>query len=226
MNGRHGNLMLNRIPISLVIAATCLLQTSGSWATESRVTKYRYDYGQTVSSVTDGNQQVLCDNCPALLRLVPYVEPKKIAMAVAAPKAELKPWVSQKTVVEPPPVAKDQSAVAQDRLPRMHVTHFKLDSSRIPATEASAIKRFVQSLPAGVAVSVKVDGHTCTTGPARHNLVLSRRRAAAVAAVLAKQGVTVDKETGYGARFATGRRKPADRRAEIIIKESDANGKR
>jgi outer membrane protein OmpA-like peptidoglycan-associated protein len=71
---------------------------------------------------------------------------------------------------------------------------------------------------------VEVEGHTDSTGPAKYNLELSRRRAEAVLAFLGSRGVPLERlrARGYGeaqpvADNATEGGRRRNRRVDIVI---------
>jgi len=73
---------------------------------------------------------------------------------------------------------------------------------------------------------IEVDGHTDTSGPQRYNLVLSMRRARAVATELVRDGVPLAAINiqGYGEAqplvpTGDGVREPLNRRVEIILQQ-------
>ena len=71
-----------------------------------------------------------------------------------------------------------------------YVTHgilFDTDSDQIKAESAPVIKMIAKGLEANPALRLMVEGHTDSVGSADHNLDLSKRRAAAVKAVLVSQ---------------------------------------
>ena len=81
------------------------------------------------------------------------------------------------------------------------VIHFDTDSARISADSMAILAKaatVIKAAPSGT--RIEVGGHTDNTGDAAANLTLSRDRAAAVVAQLAKDGVdpAALSSEGYG----------------------------
>jgi outer membrane protein OmpA-like peptidoglycan-associated protein len=71
-----------------------------------------------------------------------------------------------------------------------YVTHgilFDTDSDRIKPESAAVIRMVANGLQATPSMSLRIEGHTDSTGDVAHNLDLSRRRAEAVKSVLVTQ---------------------------------------
>jgi outer membrane protein OmpA-like peptidoglycan-associated protein len=67
--------------------------------------------------------------------------------------------------------------------------NFETDSARITPDSAYIIDQFVALLKAYPSSTIRIEGHTDSTGDAAHNLILSSDRAAAVKSELEKKGI-------------------------------------
>lgn len=94
--------------------------------------------------------------------------------------------------------------------------------------DLARIARFVQEHPER---SLRIEGHTDSTGPAEYNLRLSEARAEAVKSVLVRHGVPPDRvdATGFGqsqpvASNATAAGRQQNRRVEIVVADPQTIG--
>jgi outer membrane protein OmpA-like peptidoglycan-associated protein len=91
------------------------------------------------------------------------------------------------------PTSKVEQRVVRRSESRAAETYFDLGKSGLPAKSTSELDALLAGLKAAgqsCSVSFTVEGHTCPTGPDRNNLALSQKRADAVKAYLAKNGIT------------------------------------
>jgi len=84
--------------------------------------------------------------------------------------------------------------------PGDYAVFFGHDKADIDTDAAKTIRQAAESFKTGNYTSVAVIGHTDTTGPRSYNMDLSKRRADATRAELARDGVPMDKivSTGSG----------------------------
>lgn len=100
-----------------------------------------------------------------------------------------------------------------------YVTHgilFDTDSDRLKTESGAVLKQVAAALIKNPSLKLEIDGYTDSVGDAAHNLDLSKRRAQAVAGVLASQfGVDAGRLTvnGFGAAKPIGSNDTSDGRA-------------
>ncbi len=78
---------------------------------------------------------------------------------------------------------------AGETLLRLEGVNFAFDSSELTAESEGILSQAVQELQEAASVSVRVEGHTDSTGSEAYNLKLSQRRAEAVVDYLISQGI-------------------------------------
>ncbi|MCL4158968.1 UNVERIFIED_CONTAM: hypothetical protein GTU68_065068 [Idotea baltica] len=75
---------------------------------------------------------------------------------------------------------------------------FETNSTELSTDGKIALMPLVEVLKAHPQSSVDVVGHTDSTGAAEYNLMISKKRAAAVAAYIEEQGIEADRITASG----------------------------
>ena len=123
----------------------------------------------------------------------------------------------------PPPVAGAPPPPPAPPQPSSYLVFFDLNSAALGPGASEVVQLAANAYRAGAPVTVQVTGYTDTSGSYRYNERLSVRRARAVAATLAQDGVP------SGAMVVTGRgendlrvptpdgvREPQNRRVEIV----------
>ena len=75
---------------------------------------------------------------------------------------------------------------------------FETNSTELSSEGKSALMPLVEVLQAHPQSSVNVVGHTDSTGAAEYNMMISKKRAAAVAAYIEEQGIEADRITASG----------------------------
>ena len=122
----------------------------------------------------------------------------------------------------PPPPAPVQQTMTPD--PLDFVVYFELDKANLSSNAQDIIAQAADEALGHEISSVKVEGHTDTSGTSAHNQELSERRAANVRGALESQGVpgSLINVDAYGeSRPATttgdGVREPLNRRSEVTI---------
>jgi outer membrane protein OmpA-like peptidoglycan-associated protein len=103
--------------------------------------------------------------------------------------------------------------------------YFGLDSARLSAEAETTLNEVSQSFMTGAPARVMVIGYTDTSGPSDYNILLSQRRAEAVARALAQRGIASEVMTleAYGEErlavpTADGVVEKMNRRVEIMFK--------
>lgn len=144
----------------------------------------------------------------------------------AAPAPTPVPVAAPQVAPQLPP---QQTAYAPEpqpapRVSRKYNVFFDLMNSNISPEAAQVIRQAAQDAVNGNAVSMKVIGHTDTSGSQEYNQRLSERRADAVKTALGKLGINpelVDMNATGEAELlvptADGVREPQNRRAEIVF---------
>jgi len=94
------------------------------------------------------------------------------------------------TPVGPAPVRRSVAGVYGIR--------FDLDSARIRPDSARTLGQILKLLQNRTSLRLSIEGHTDSTGAASYNRALSERRARAVVAWLAAQGIAADRLRAVG----------------------------
>jgi outer membrane protein OmpA-like peptidoglycan-associated protein len=76
--------------------------------------------------------------------------------------------------------------------------HFELDRATLTADAIKLLDEAAKTLQDNPTVQIRVEGHTCSTGGAAHNLALSEQRAATVRDYLVSRGVNAARLTTVG----------------------------
>jgi len=99
---------------------------------------------------------------------------------------------------------------------------FDFDRSAVKPEGQAALRNLLSQAKGATIEQIRIEGHTCSTGPANYNMALSLRRAEAVKAFLVKEGVPADKivTEGFGesqptASNTTSEGRSRNRRVEV-----------
>jgi OOP family OmpA-OmpF porin len=127
---------------------------------------------------------------------------------------------------QPPPPAPSPSAPPVQKKIVLRGVNFDFDKATIRADGVPILREAATILKENAAVQVSVEGHTDSVGSDEYNLKLSLRRAAAVKAFLAKEGVAEGRLStrGFGesqpvASNDTGDGRAQNRRVELKVTE-------
>jgi OmpA-OmpF porin, OOP family len=130
--------------------------------------------------------------------------------------------MNQQRVAEAPPPPPANPACAE---PIAGIVFFEWDSAVVPDSALPTIQATVQNLAACGWRGLSVAGHTDRSGGDTYNDALARRRADAVAQLMASQGAASNlvEVSSYGEKSpkvptADGERNPQNRRVEITVK--------
>ncbi len=131
--------------------------------------------------------------------------------------------MNQQRVVAPPPPPPAANPACSE--PIAGIVFFEWDSAVVPDSALPTIQATAQNLAACGWRGLSVAGHTDRSGSDGYNDVLARRRADAVAQLMAAQGaaaglveVSSYGETSPKVPTADGERNPQNRRVEITVK--------
>jgi|GEM_PF-5617704 len=159
---------------------------------EIRYMPYTYDYGHVARDFAK-DAFVICSNCPRI----------GDSQARKARLASTNPLLSRVSLKAPVGVEEGVTV------------YFAFDSAVLTAYEETKLNSFKEG------DRVRVEGHTCSTGPKKHNKELSKKRAAAVAKKLKHKKVVVVSIEGKGATCPVSSNKEKNRRAVVkIVKEA------
>jgi OOP family OmpA-OmpF porin len=131
--------------------------------------------------------------------------------------------MNQQRVVAPPPAPTPANPACSE--PIAGIVFFEWDSAVVPDSALPTIQATAQNLATCGWRGVSVAGHTDRSGSDSYNDVLARRRAEAVAQLMAAQGAAggAVEVSSYGEKSpkvptADGERNPQNRRVEITVK--------
>ncbi|MEZ9447844.1 OmpA family protein [Vibrio splendidus] len=116
------------------------------------------------------------------------------ASAVAVTQAPSEPITEPAVVVE----EKTSVVVTKAQTESFSQGMFETNSTELSTDGKIALMPLVEVLKAHPQSSVDVVGHTDSTGAAEYNLMISKKRAAAVAAYIEEQGIEADRITASG----------------------------
>ncbi|MEZ9743344.1 OmpA family protein [Vibrio splendidus] len=142
------------------------------------------------------------------------------ASAVAVTQAPSEP------ITEPAVVVEEKTAVVVTKAQTESYSQemFATNSTELSTDGKIALMPLVEVLKAHPQSSVDVVGHTDSTGAAEYNLMISKKRAAAVAAYIEEQGIEADRITASGegeenpiASNATAEGRAQNRRVDATI---------
>ncbi|MEZ9567350.1 OmpA family protein [Vibrio splendidus] len=142
------------------------------------------------------------------------------ASAVAVTQAPSEP------ITEPAVVVEEKTAVVVTKAQTESYSQemFATNSTELSTDGKIALMPLVEVLKAHPQSSVAVVGHTDSTGAAEYNLMISKKRAAAVAAYIEEQGIEADRITASGegeenpiASNATAEGRAQNRRVDATI---------
>ncbi|MEZ9778082.1 OmpA family protein [Vibrio sp. ZF57] len=142
------------------------------------------------------------------------------ASAVAVTQAPSEPITEPAVVVE----EKTTVVVTKAQTESFSQGMFETNSTELSTDGKIALMPLVEVLKAHPQSSVDVVGHTDSTGAAEYNLMISKKRAAAVAAYIEEQGIEADRITASGegeenpiASNATAEGRAQNRRVDATI---------
>ncbi|MFA0131531.1 OmpA family protein [Vibrio splendidus] len=142
------------------------------------------------------------------------------ASAVAVTQAPSEPITEPAVVVE----EKTSVVVTKAQTESFSQGMFETNSTELSTDGKIALMPLVEVLKAHPQSSVAVVGHTDSTGAAEYNLMISKKRAAAVAAYIEEQGIEADRITASGegeenpiASNATAEGRAQNRRVDATI---------
>ncbi len=143
------------------------------------------------------------------------VSAETFVISTASKKNSVKMVISQKsTQPTPTPGALFSNPIS---------VHFKIDSAEIAPEEQTQLFSQLQEFEVPQNAPLAVTGFTCTMGPAEFNAWLSEERAKAVAGLLEKEGYTVAKIEGKGAKDLVSKHyAPLNRRVEVTPSETSS----
>jgi OmpA-OmpF porin, OOP family len=102
--------------------------------------------------------------------------------------------------------------------------NFETDSAKLTPDSMAVVEQFVQVLKAFPTATIRIEGHTDSTGDAVHNLELSKARAASVLTALAEHGIAGGRleSEGFGqthpiASNDNAEGKSLNRRVDVIV---------
>lgn len=169
--------------------------------------------------------------------VIPAPEPLE---AVPTPiPAEAQPQLPAPAMLEPTPVPARPEPPPQAEAPAQPVVivfdeaalHFALNRAEIPAQGLALLKAWAARVKGLAQIPLlTVQGHSDATGRRAHNLRLSQNRAQAVAEILRREGLVVNRVEGLGpdqpmADNETLEGRARNRRVEIHLEGVQASGK-
>lgn len=183
-NTSKTSVALSALALALAAATTsqAMAQTPGSgYVRDSSGNIVRSGFG---ICVTTGyfNQSLATEECDPSLRKPPA--------PVAAPAPAVAP--------APAPAAIPVVVPAPQNVSYKADSFFDFDKTAVKPEGQAALRKMLQEAQGATIEQIRVEGHTCSTGPEKYNMGLSVRRAEAVKEFLVKEGVAADKVVTEG----------------------------
>lgn len=128
------------------------------------------------------------------------------------------------TAPKPAPMAAAPAPQPAQPAPGPFLLYFDFDSAKLTAEGQKVVAAAAKAIVSGRPASVVVTGYTDRAGSDTYNMVLSKKRADAVAAALKQAGVgSTPVVVNYGeaqpqVQTADGQREPRNRRVSIVLK--------
>jgi outer membrane protein OmpA-like peptidoglycan-associated protein len=202
-------------------AAAVFNPTAGEYAGPQSVALSSTTPGAVIHYTTDGSTPTA--DSPTYSNPIPVEKTTTIQAIVVAPGAPNSAISTGTYTIAPPPTPR--VAVAKERLQLKEVVLFETGKATIDQRSHSLLDEVATALKDHSEVkSVRIEGHTDTTGKAAFNSKLSQARAEAVRQYLVAHGVAADRLTakGYGqsqpvATNKTAAGRAANRRVDFII---------
>ncbi|MGA1252782.1 MAG: OmpA family protein, partial [Burkholderiaceae bacterium] len=149
-------------------------------------------------------------------------KPPAPAAAPAQPPAAPAPATAAPTTPSPAPASIPMVVPAPQNVTYKADSFFDFDQSAVKPEGQAALRSLLSQAKGATIEQIRIEGHTCSTGPENYNMALSLRRAEAVKAFLVKEGVPADKivTEGFGesqpaASNATSEGRSRNRRVEV-----------
>ncbi|WP_060981586.1 OmpA family protein [Vibrio splendidus] len=149
------------------------------------------------------------------------------ASAAAAASAATVTQAPSEPITEPETVVIEEEAavvVTKAQTESFSQGTFATNSTELSEEGKTAVQPIVEVLQAHPQSTVNIVGHTDSTGAAEYNMMISKKRAAAVAAYIEEQGIEAERITAYGegeenpiASNATAEGRAQNRRVEATI---------
>jgi OOP family OmpA-OmpF porin len=181
--------------VSFLIATPVVAQPPGSgYVRDASGSVVRSGFG---FCVTTGyfTQSLATEECdPRLAKpAVPVAAPVAPSAPAAAPAASA-------TAPTPAPASIPVVVPAAQNVTYKADSFFDFDQSAVKPEGQAALRNLLSQAKGATIEQIRIEGHTCSTGPEKYNMALSLRRAEAVKAFLVKEGVAADKivTEGFG----------------------------
>jgi OOP family OmpA-OmpF porin len=149
--------------------------------------------------VTSGyfTQSLATEECDPSLKkpLAPVAAP-----APVAPSAPAAAPAASATAPTPAPASIPVVVPAAQNVTYKADSFFDFDQSAVKPEGQAALRKMLQEAKGATIEQIRVEGHTCSTGPEKYNMGLSVLRAETVKDFLVKEGVAADKivTEGFG----------------------------
>ncbi|MEZ8774228.1 OmpA family protein [Vibrio sp. 10N.247.310.17] len=144
--------------------------------------------------------------------------------SAAAASAAVVTQAPAEPIAEPEVVVVEEVVVTKAKTESFSQGMFETNSTELSSEGKTALIPLVEVLQAHPQSSVNVVGHTDSTGAAEYNMMISKKRAAAVAAYIEEQGIAADRIAASGegeenpvASNATAEGRAQNRRVDATI---------
>jgi OOP family OmpA-OmpF porin len=181
--------------VSFLIATPVVAQPPGSgYVRDASGSVVRSGFG---FCVTTGyfTQSLATEECDPRL-----AKPAAPVAAPVAPSAPAAAPAASATAPTPAPASIPVVVPAAQNVTYKADSFFDFDQSAVKPEGQAALRNLLSQAKGATIEQIRIEGHTCSTGPEKYNMALSLRRAEAVKAFLVKEGVPADKivTEGFG----------------------------
>ena len=202
-----------------------LFTCSIAQASDIRMGRYEYDFGNTVVTAKNGEIFVICESCAASQRLALKPKAGSLAVRMAAAPAETDKTTAVETISLGSQAIEqtvNTGATCHSPIANMCLlpVYFRFDHSDLSDFEKNQLDRLISGVKGDSvkeSLKVRITGYSCDLGTRAYNNRLSLQRAKSVASYLEDKGFSLLEVRGEGDMNPISEVRRLNRRVEIHI---------